>query len=128
MRSPARCNRAIGWLELDGLKNPTWESALGYIEHLPPGSSLKLTVANQSGQRTLQATLKDPGSFGSIFGFVPFPPVIDNVSPRTPAKHAGLRADDRILEVNGKPVSYWGQFVDAVHQSQGQPVNLKIAA
>jgi regulator of sigma E protease len=114
-------------VELDSLKNPTWESGLGYIEHLPPGSTLKLTVENKGLQRTLQATLKDPGSFGSIFGFVPFPPVIDNVSPRTPAKHAGLRADDRIVEVNGKPVGYWGQFVDAVHQSQGQPVSLKIA-
>jgi regulator of sigma E protease len=29
--------------------------------------------------------------------------------------------------VNGTPVSYWGQFVDAVRQSKGQPVALKIA-
>src|SRR5712692_3359447 len=50
-------------IELDGLKNPTWESALGYIEHLPPASTLKLTVGNKTGRRTLQATLKDPASF-----------------------------------------------------------------
>jgi regulator of sigma E protease len=94
---------------------------------LQAGAPLTLVVENQGVQRTVQTTVKDPTSFAWLFGFVPFPPVIDEVSPRTPAKHAGLRADDRILEVNGTPISYWGQFVDAVHQSQGHPVNLKVA-
>jgi regulator of sigma E protease len=114
-------------IELNGLKNPTWESALEQLEHLQAGAPLNMVVENHGVQRTVQATVKDPTSFGWLFGFVPFPPVIDEVSPRTPAKHAGLRADDRILEVNGTPITYWGQFVDAVHQSQGHPVNLKVA-
>jgi regulator of sigma E protease len=113
-------------LAINELKNPTWETALGYIDRAAPGTPLTMVVENKGVQRTVQTTLKDPSAFGSIFGYVPFRPVIDNVSPRTPAKHAGLKSDDRILEVNGKPVAYWGQFVDAVHQSQGQPVQLKI--
>jgi regulator of sigma E protease len=113
-------------LDINGLKNPTWETALAYIDRLPPGTPLTITVENRGVRRTAQATIKDASAFGGVFGFVPFRPVIDNVSPRTPAKHAGLKSDDRILEVNGRPVEYWGQFVDAVHQSQGQPVNLKI--
>ncbi len=122
--SPLRAGDRV--LGINDLKNPTWETALSYIERLPPGAPLTLTVENQGAQRTVQASIKDVSGFSNLFGFIPFPPVIDNVSPRTPAKHAGLRADDRILEVNGKQVTYWGQFVDAVHQSQGQPVNLKI--
>ena len=123
-RSPLHVGDRV--LDLNGLKNPTWESALGYIDHLPAGSPLTLIVENNSVQRTVQTTLRDPAAFGSLFGFIPFPPVIDNVSPRTPAKHAGLKSDDRVLEVNGKPVNYWGQFVDAIHQSQGQAVALKV--
>jgi regulator of sigma E protease len=114
-------------IELNGLKNPTWETGLEQLARLPAGSPLTMVVENHGVQRAVQTTVKDPTSFGWLFGFVPFPPVIDEVSPRTPAKHAGLRADDHILEVNGTPVIYWGQFVDAVHQSQGRPVSLKVA-
>jgi regulator of sigma E protease len=114
-------------VEINGLKNPTWETGLEQLEHMQTGAPLTLVVENHGVQRTVQTTVKDPASFGWLFGFVPFPPVIDEVSPRTPAKHAGLRADDRNLEVNGAPIAYWGQFVDAVHQSQGRPVTLKVA-
>lgn len=112
---------------INDLKNPTWESALGYFEHLQPGTPLAITADNQGGERAVQATAKDPASFGAIFGYIPIPAVVDSVIPRSPAKYSGLKSEDRILEVNGKPVKYWGEFVDAIHQSQGQPVSLKVA-
>ncbi len=34
-------------------------------------------------------------------------PLIGTVSPETPAWEAGLRSEDRLLEVNGKPVPTW---------------------
>jgi len=112
--------------DLNGIKNPTWETALAYFEHLQPGTPITLTVESPAGRRTVQTSIKEPNSFSWMFGSIPFPPVIDEVSQRTPAKHAGLKAEDRILEVNGAPVAYWGQFVDAIHQSQGRPVALKV--
>ncbi len=123
--SPLKVGDKVAWI--NELKNPTWETALGYFEHLQPGTTLTITAENQNGQHTVQTTAKDASSFSATFGYIPFPTVIDNVSPRSPAKYAGLKSDDRILEVNGKPVTYWGEFVDAIHQSQGQPVSLKVA-
>ena len=72
-------------IDLNGLKNPTWETALGQLDHLQAGAPLTLVVENRGVQRTVQTTVKDPTSFGWLFGFVPFPPVIDEVSPRSPA-------------------------------------------
>jgi regulator of sigma E protease len=114
-------------VELNGLKNPTWESALDYLERVTPGSTLALKVIGKDGQeRTVETALKDASAFDQVFGFIPFGPVIDDVSPKSPAKRAGLKADDRVLEANGQPITYWGQFVDAIHQSKGQPVSLKV--
>jgi len=111
---------------LNDLKNPTWESASEYVKHLPAGAAITLKVENHDGQRTVETTLPDPSSFGKLVGFPPFPPVIDEVAPGKPAKRAGLQADDRILEVNGHPISYWGQFVNVLRQSKGQPVTVKV--
>ena len=113
-------------VELNDLKNPTWESAFDYLERVP-GSKLNLKVVGKDGrERTVQTALKDQGSFDQVFGFIPFGPVIDDVSPKSPAKRAGLKGDDRVLEANGQPITYWGQFVDVIHQSNGQPVLLKV--
>ena len=113
-------------VELNDLRNPTWESAFDYLERVP-AAKLTLKVVGKDGQeRTVQAALKDQGSFDQVFGFIPFGPVIDDVSPKSPAKRAGLKGDDRVLEANGRPITYWGQFVDVIHQSNGQPVLLKV--
>jgi len=112
---------------LNELQNPTWETALDYLDRVPVGSPLTLKVVGKdSQQRTVQTALKDPTTFDQIFGFIPFTPVIDDVSRKSPAKRAGLKADDRVIEANGQPVKYWGQFVDAIHGSKGQPVSLKV--
>ncbi len=114
-------------VQLNDLKNPTWESALEYLDKLGPDTPTTLIVADKDGERTIRTSLKDGNSFNKLFGFAPFPPIIDEVAAGTPAKRAGLKSGDRVVEVNGTPVSYWGQFVDAVRQSKGQPVALKIA-
>ena len=113
-------------VDLNGVKNPTWESALDYLDRQPLGTPLTLKVQGKAGQRTVETSLKDSAAFNKLMGFAPFPPIIDEVAPGTPAKRAGLKSDDRILEANGHPVSYWGQFVDAIRQSNGQPVPLLV--
>lgn len=44
-----------------------------------------------------------------------FPAVIGTVVPNSPAAAAGLRSDDKIVSVNGKPVSLFSDVVDTVN-------------
>jgi regulator of sigma E protease len=113
-------------IELNDLKNPTWESAFEALERVPQGATFTLKVIGKDGKERVQTARKEAGSFDQVFGFIPFGPVIDDVSPKSPAKRAGLKGDDRVLEADGHPITFWGQFVDVIHQSKGQPVALKV--
>ena len=53
-------------------------------------------------------------------------PVIGNVEAGSPAEQAGLRPLDRIVGVEGKPVSSWGDFVRLIQQSPGAPLALEL--
>lgn len=117
--------------ELNDLKNPDWETAFDYLDRVSPETPVNLKVVNQGVERTIATTAKQAAAVDRFqtrifFGFPPLPPVIESVDPGTPASHAGLTEGDKVVGVNGQPVVYWGQFVDAVRQSDGHSINLKI--
>jgi len=46
-------------VQLNDLKNPTWESALEYLDKRGPDTAITVIVANKDGERTIQTSLKD---------------------------------------------------------------------
>lgn len=54
------------------------------------------------------------------------PPVVGKVIEGSPASQVGLREGDTVVEVNGKKVSTWYEFVKRVHKSKERPIKLKI--
>src|SRR5437667_4600659 len=67
------------------------------------------------------------GPVGRV-GILPFfDPVIGRVKPGSPAARAGLRPRDRILAVNGQPITQMTQFDAAIPASKGKPITLEIA-
>jgi RIP metalloprotease RseP len=54
------------------------------------------------------------------------PPVLDSVVPDHPAARAGLRKGDRILAVDGKPVSTWQSLVRQVSAAPGRPLEFQV--
>jgi regulator of sigma E protease len=53
-------------------------------------------------------------------------PEIGEVKPDYPAYQAGLQKGDRILEVNGTPVERWEDLANAIHESTGRPLRIKV--
>jgi regulator of sigma E protease len=52
------------------------------------------------------------------------PPVFGEVLDDSPAERAGLRAWDRVVTVNGEPVSDWTGWVDRVQGSPGESLDV----
>jgi RIP metalloprotease RseP len=53
-------------------------------------------------------------------------PVVGPVTPGSPADLAGIRMDDRIVAVDGRPVSYFDALDTALAESEGRPVSLTV--
>jgi regulator of sigma E protease len=51
-------------------------------------------------------------------------PVVGALVPHMPAQIAGIRAGDRIVELNGAPIRSGAQLVDAIHRSLGKRLDL----
>lgn len=52
------------------------------------------------------------------------PPVIGRVTEDSPAAKAGLQRGDRVVEIEGKPISQWSDLVAAVRETGGREIEL----
>jgi len=120
-------------LTFGGLTKPTWEDLRLEIQ-VRPEEPLPVTV-DRNGQ-ILNLTLTpaarqfDRNRVGDA-GFqslIPIKEIIVNTADAgKPAALAGIQANDKIVGINGQPVSSWHQFKNALSESNGQPVLLKVA-
>ncbi len=86
----------------------------------PDGASRSVTlgISNPVQRRELSDLTNLHSVVGFEFEGPVFAPIIDQVFPNTPAAKAGLRAGDRILAVDGRPVR---DFEDLTRDVSGVP-------
>jgi regulator of sigma E protease len=113
-------------VEINGIPNPTWEKALNLAAQAPPGSELHVVVETDGKRRSLTLPPVSPSESDWPFGYAPIPPVVDEAVPGLPAQRAGMRSGDRVLGINGLPITTWSEFVDAIKHSNGQPILVKV--
>jgi len=53
-------------------------------------------------------------------------PTIGQVLPESPAASAGIQANDNILSVNGRAITFWEDLTELVQASEGKALNLEI--
>ena len=54
------------------------------------------------------------------------PPILGNVVAGGPAEHAGLKAGDKVLSVNGRPIAVWHEVVIHIRDSAESSLHLEI--
>jgi len=87
-------------------------------------------LRNGQLRTTILTPDRENTEFGPVgrVGILPFfDPVIGRVKPGSPAARAGLLPGDRILAVNGQPITQMTQFDAAITASKGKPINLEFA-
>jgi len=70
---------------------------------------------------------KEPSNLLYELGiFPPLKPVIGSVSELSPAALGGMDSGDKILEIEGKTILYWGDIRQEINKSRGDEISVKI--
>lgn len=124
---------------IDGEPTSGWAAVnLQLVRRLGESGSLQLLVREQgstvdsSRELVLDNWLKgadEPDPIRSL-GIKPWrpalPPILAELDPKGPAQAAGLKAGDRLLALDGQPVSDWQQVVDSVRVRPDTKIVLRV--
>ncbi|ALI06364.1 MULTISPECIES: RIP metalloprotease RseP [Pseudomonas] len=124
---------------IDGEPTSGWAAVnLQLVRRLGESGSLQLMVREQGStvdsprELILDNWLKgadEPDPIRSL-GIRPWrpalPPILAELDPKGPAQTAGLKAGDRLLALDGQPVSDWQQVVDSVRVRPDTKIVLRI--
>jgi len=114
-------------LQVNGKNTPTWEDVDTALDKVKPGGDFSVAVLRDGRQESLQLKMPtDETAAASVVGYPAQHAIIDQIEPGYPADKAGLQAGDEIVRINNVPVVSFGQLVEAIHNSNGEPVHLVV--
>lgn len=123
---------------VDGIETPDWDAVRMELLGKIGDSATTLTVARFGEQATQQKQLDlrnwhfEPDKQDPIvaLGIRPRGPQLETtlteVQANSPASEAGLQAGDRIVKVDGQPLSQWQAFVTQVRDNPGKSMALEV--
>ncbi|MEJ2508997.1 MAG: RIP metalloprotease RseP [Gammaproteobacteria bacterium] len=123
---------------VNGQATPTWTAAMqALLPNAIERSTATLTVREADGSnREVKMDLSGinmddvPARLFQAMGIEPWRPkvetIIGSVQPGSPAELAGLRAGDRIIQLNGEPIHSWHLLVVRVQPLAGQSVKVTV--
>jgi regulator of sigma E protease len=114
-------------LAIDGVKTPTWEKVLTQLNDVQPGAPVAVLVLRDGLQQTLKGPMPaPPATVESLVGYYYIPPIADEIGIGTPAERAGLKDGDKILTMDGAKITTWGQLIDHIRHSNGNPIHFMV--
>ena len=104
-----------------------WEKA-EMLFAVNPDTDIPVTIERGGERKTLalRPKLDEERKIG-ISGLYPdFPAEIGGVMAGLPAEMAGIKVNDKVVEMDGKKVYYWNQFSSEVKKSEGKKLTLTV--
>ena len=93
---------------------------------IPRQKPVEVRVSRTSGPFSIQLTPEQREPLFSSLQRPEDPPVVGGVLTGMPAYKSGLQEGDRILSVNGEPITTWSELRAHVGKSADHPVRLRI--
>src|ERR1700678_3493176 len=114
-------------IAVNGVKTPTWEKVYTQVKDVQPGHTVAITVLRNGSEETFDGQMPSPpATIESLFGYPLLPPFVGEVGIGTPADRAGLRDGDKIITMDGTSIVTWGQLVDHIRHSDGNPIHFMV--
>jgi regulator of sigma E protease len=113
-------------VEVNGTSVSNWEQVRDAFLLARSAPELALTVERDGERKSLGVQLSERSDTQQIFGYPELPAKLDQIQPGLPADRAGLRPDDEILSVDGRPVLSWHHFAEGIRASGGKELELKV--
>ena len=114
-------------VSLNGVSSPTWwnirDAELGKGI---AGQKFQVRFEHQGEIRSVEVTSSGMQVPDLLFGYPPNRPIVGMADRDKPAYRAGLRRDDVILSINGKPINNWQEMVTAIQDSGGKPIQTTV--
>ncbi|WP_105631107.1 sigma E protease regulator RseP [Cronobacter dublinensis] len=123
---------------VDGIETPDWDAVrLALVGRIgeenvtlsvaTPGDSAATDKVLDLRQWQFEPDKEDPVASLGIRPFGPkIEPVLAQVQPKSAASKAGLQAGDRIVKVDGQPLSEWSAFVTMVRDNPARPLAIDV--
>jgi regulator of sigma E protease len=114
-------------IAVNGSATQSWQQVYSNIGDLDPGSVVKLTVLRNGTKVNLEVPVSGGQLKGdAVIGYPAVPPILDEIQPDSPAEKAGLKAGDRVISIDEKPIITWYQLPDLVRGSNGKPIRFVV--
>jgi regulator of sigma E protease len=114
-------------VKVDGIQDPTWEQLQPRV-WLSPNQPLVVTIqrGSQQFEKTIVPKPVTSSEVGSAGWFPEEPVVVGKVEADLPAAKAGIKEDDKIVALNGKPVNSIESVIESLQRTKEKPVDLTV--
>jgi regulator of sigma E protease len=114
-------------VKIDGITNPTWEQLQPRV-FISPNQPIAITI--QRGDQLLEKTIVPKAvttsEVGSAGWYPAEPVIIGRLEPDMPAVKSGLKENDKVIAMNGKPLGSIDEMIERLQETKDQPVDLTV--
>ena len=111
----------------NGFANPTWGTLESDLEKGFADRTFRFTYEHDGQSHSAEVSAASNANDASLlFGYPPNPPLVGMLDKHKPAYRAGLRRDDVVESMNGKPLHNWQEMVNAIQAAGGSTAQVTV--
>jgi regulator of sigma E protease len=111
---------------LNGVANPTWGILESDFNKGVEKPSFQFTYDHDGQSHSAEVSTADMTEPQLLFGYPPSRPIVGQIDNEKPAYRAGIRRDDVIEIMDGKPLPNWQEMVTAIQKTEGKPTQVTV--